>query len=167
MKNVIFEEKQRFNQWWLWLLMIVVGIIPIGLQIYQIISIKNHLTNNSALLSLILTCIAALLVFILFFGTTLRTKFDTDGVHVRLSPFHIKWRFYPWSLIKTCQVRNYNPLTEYGGWGIKGTKHDRAFNISGKQGVQFEFKDGNRLLIGTQKPQDVQKWLAINLNLKA
>jgi hypothetical protein len=58
-------------------------------------------------------------------------------------------------------------LTEYGGWGIKGTKHDRAFNISGKQGIQLEFKDGNRLLIGTQKPQDVQKWLAMNLNLRA
>jgi hypothetical protein len=167
MNNIIFEEKQRFNQWWLWLLMIVVGIIPIGLQIYQINTITNHLSNISALLSFILSCFAAILVFVLFFGTTLRTKFDKDGVHVRLSPFHLKWRFYAWSSIKTCQVRNYNPLTEYGGWGIKGTKHDRAFNISGKQGVQFEFKDGNRLLIGTQKPQDVQKWLAMNLNLKA
>ncbi len=165
MNYSIFEEKQRFNQWWLWVLMIVVGIIPIGLQIYQIATIKNHLSNDSAMFSLILACFAALLVFVLFFWTTLRTKLDKDGVHVRLSPFHIKWRYYAWSSIKSCQVRNYNPLTEYGGWGIKGTKHDRAFNISGKQGIQFEFKDGNRLLIGTQKAKEVQNWLSMNLVL--
>ena len=167
MHSSIFEEKQKFNQWWLWVLLVVVGIVPIGLQIYQIATIKNHLSNGSSFLSLVLTCFAAVLVFVLFFGTTLRTKLDRDGLHVRLSPFHFKWRYYAWSSIKSCQVRNYNPLTEYGGWGIKGTKHDRAFNISGKQGIQLEFKDGNRLLIGTQKPHDVQKWLAMNLNLKA
>jgi hypothetical protein len=167
MDFTIFEEKQRFNQWWLWVLLIVIGIIPIGLQIYQIATIKNHLSHDSSFLSLVLTCFAAVLVFILFFGTTLLTKLDRDGVHVRLSPFHFKWRYYAWSSIKSCQVRNYNPLTEYGGWGIKGTKHDRAFNISGKQGIQLEFKDGNRLLIGTQKPKDVQKWLSMNLNLTA
>jgi hypothetical protein len=166
MEKTIFEEKQRFNQWWLWVLLIAVGIVPIGLQIIQLFTLKNPLSSGSSIFSFILTCLAAIFVFLLFFGTTLHTKLDEEGVHVRLSPFHLKWRFYPWNTIKSFQVRTYHPLSEYGGWGIKGTKHDRAFNISGKEGLQLVFKDENRLLIGTQKPQEVKDWLLNNLKLK-
>jgi hypothetical protein len=55
-------------------------------------------------------------------------------------------------LIK-CYVRKYNAIAEYGGWGWrlglfgKGT----AYNISGNEGLQLEFINGKKLLIGTQK----------------
>jgi hypothetical protein len=166
MEKSIFEEKQRFNQWWLWVLLVAVGIVPIGLQIFQLTTLQNPFSNGSAILSLVLTSFGTILVLVLFFGTTLHTKLDNAGVHVRLSPFHFKWRFYPWDTIKSFQVRTYNPLYEYGGWGIKGSKHDRAFNISGKEGLQLVFKDDNRLLIGTQKSQDLNVWLLNNLKLK-
>ena len=166
MEKTIFEEKQRFNQWWLWVLLITVGLIPVGIQIFQLSTAKDPLSSSSDIFSFLLTCFAAILVFVLFFGTTLNTKLDEEGIHVRLSPFHFKWRFYPWDSIKSFQVRTYNPISEYGGWGIKGTKHDRAFNISGKEGLQLVFKDENRLLIGTQKSQEMKNWLLNNLNLK-
>jgi hypothetical protein len=30
----------------------------------------------------------------------------------------------------------------------------KAYNVSGNQGIQLVFKDGNSLLIGTQKPNE-------------
>jgi hypothetical protein len=39
---------------------------------------------------------------------------------------------------------------EYGGWGIKYGKMGKAYNVSGNRGVQLEFTDGKRLLIGSQ-----------------
>jgi hypothetical protein len=48
-------------------------------------------------------------------------------------------------------------LTEYGGWGLrlglfgKGT----AFNVSGDIGLQLEFTDDRKLLIGTNKPDEL------------
>jgi hypothetical protein len=38
---------------------------------------------------------------------------------------------------------------------IRYGKNGKAYNISGKRGVQFEFLDGKRLLIGTQKPKEL------------
>jgi hypothetical protein len=48
-------------------------------------------------------------------------------------------------------VRKYKPLLEYGGYGIRGFGNNRALNIAGKTGLQLIFKDGRKLLIGTQK----------------
>jgi hypothetical protein len=52
-------------------------------------------------------------------------------------------------------------LTEYGGWGLrlgilgKGT----AFNVSGDKGLQLEFIDNKKLLIGTKKPEELTETL--------
>jgi uncharacterized membrane protein YobD (UPF0266 family) len=35
----------------------------------------------------------------------------------------------------------------------------KAINISGNRGLQLEFKDGKRLLIGTNKREDLKKAL--------
>ena len=58
-------------------------------------------------------------------------------------------------------VRQYSPLTEYGGWGLrlglfgKGT----AYNVSGNKGLQLEFTDKKKLLIGTNKPDELSETL--------
>ena len=41
---------------------------------------------------------------------------------------------------------------EYGGWGVRYslTGKGRAFNVSGNIGLQLEFINGEKVLIGTQ-----------------
>jgi hypothetical protein len=50
-------------------------------------------------------------------------------------------------------------LGEYGGWGIKYglVGAGKAYSVSGMQGLQLYLKDGSRLLIGTQKSQEIQE----------
>jgi TATA-box binding protein (TBP) (component of TFIID and TFIIIB) len=53
-------------------------------------------------------------------------------------------------------VREYAPLSEYGGWGLRySVNHGKAYNVSGNQGVQLFFTNGKKLLIGTQKPEEI------------
>jgi TATA-box binding protein (TBP) (component of TFIID and TFIIIB) len=53
-------------------------------------------------------------------------------------------------------------MLEYGGWGIRcGWHGKKVYNISGNRGVQLVFKNGKRLLIGSQKPDDFAN--ALNL----
>ena len=58
-------------------------------------------------------------------------------------------------------VRQYSPIIEYGGWGLrfgifgKGT----AFNVSGNKGLQLEFINNKKLLIGTNKPDALTETL--------
>jgi hypothetical protein len=57
------------------------------------------------------------------------------------------------------KVREYRPLAEYGGWGVRGFGKNRALNVSGNFGLQLVMKDGAKMLIGTQKPQELEDFL--------
>ena len=52
-------------------------------------------------------------------------------------------------------TRTYSPMREYGGWGIRFGKSGKAYNIKGDEGLQLVFKNGKRLLIGSQKSQEL------------
>jgi hypothetical protein len=58
-------------------------------------------------------------------------------------------------------VRQYNPITEYGGWNIsiglfgKG----QAFNVSGNKGLQLIYDNGKKFLTGTQGPEEPEQLL--------
>lgn len=82
-----------------------------------------------------------------------------NGIYVRFIPFHWKEIFIAWDQLETCSVRKYNSSGEYVGWGIiyglGGA--GKVYNVSGNQGLQLVFTNGSSLLIGTQKPQELQE----------
>ncbi len=94
----------------------------------------------------------------LFLFANLKTEMTTAGISVRFFPFHLSAKHFSWDEISKAEVRRYDPLSEYGGWGIKGAffSNGKAYNVSGNMGLQLEFNDGKRLLIGTQKPDEIQ-----------
>lgn len=87
----------------------------------------------------------------------------TDGIYVRFFPFLLTFRKYPWEDLEKATVRTYSPLAEYGGWGyrISFSGKGRAFNISGNKGLQLKFKNGKKLLIGTNKPDELAEVLRV------
>lgn len=152
-KQPLFYEKQRFNQWWLWLLLAVIGYF-IFEPIYFSIAEKEALSSDQWIGFIILG-----LVVLLFVLVKLETKIQDDGIHVRFFPFIPKFKFYPWENISVAVVRKYSPLMEYGGWGFRWGRNGTAYNVKGNQGLQLKFTNGNSLLIGTQKPEDLKKVL--------
>jgi hypothetical protein len=139
-----FEEKQSFYSNSLIWAIIPGMIVPIIIGAFNTIKLGN---SSFAFLAIIVTI--ELMVLVLLFSTRLETKLDEHGVSYRLFPFHLKTRFIAWNQISSAQVRKYNPLGEYWGWGIKGTRKNRAVNIAGDVGLQLELKNGCKLLIGT------------------
>jgi hypothetical protein len=65
-----------------------------------------------------------------------------------------------WPEVARAYLRRYDPLGEYGGWGIKGTSQNRAYNIANEEGLQLELHNGRRLLLGTQRPTELAQALA-------
>jgi|SRR5690625_177274 len=157
--KVLFYERQRFRQWWVWTLLLIFIIIN---SIYLVTTFTDgFLPKNNAGLAIATTVI--LLVILLIFFSHLDTKIKSDGIHIRFYPFHLKWRNYPWNKLKRVYVRRYAPLTEYGGWGVRlgmSMRRGRAFNVSGNKGIQLIFKNDKKLLIGTQKPEKVKEILS-------
>lgn len=156
MKNeIVFSETQKFNQWWLWLVLIGLnGLFVFG--VFKQIIAGGKFGNLSATDIVLLAVTAFMfLLNILFFNFRLETRIQTDGIYVRFFPFHKSFKHYSWDAIEQSYVRKYSPVREYGGWGIRTGQKGEAFNISGNQGLQLEFKDHGRLLIGTNKPEEL------------
>jgi len=91
-----------------------------------------------------------------------------DRLCVRLFPFHIRHREIAAEDLSECYARTYKPIREYGGWGIRcGFRKGigRAYNMSGNKGVQLVFKNGKKLLIGSQRCDELAQ--AINSIMKS
>jgi hypothetical protein len=157
--KVYFHEKQRFRQWWVWLLLIVLnGLLAVTL--YHSFTDDQASVFNvegyALLFSGVVTSAVTLFMLIAF----LETEFSASGISVRLYPFHTKFKHFDWKSIEGIEVRTYHPIREYGGWGLRGKRNDAAWNISGNQGLQLHFKNGTRLLIGTNQAQQMNEALS-------
>ncbi len=148
-KRVLFQEKQRFTQKWIWVLLLMPLLFPLVGLLFPNISIELFTFNALVLLINLGVFLSILLLFSFLFE--LNTEICTDGIYVRFRPFHRKPRFYPWSEIAHYEVRKYKPLLEYGGWGLRMGSGGMAYNVRGNMGLQLVLNGGKRLLIGTQK----------------
>lgn len=151
----VFKEEQRFTQLWLIVLIAVSLIVPIAILIQEYIKEKSSLSTTSLIISLSLIIGSGLLIF----AFKLTTRIDEKGIHYQFFPFHFKLKLIPWDDISKAYVRTYDPIGEYGGWGLKGgalwnSKKGKAINVSGDVGIQLELKNSKKLLIGTQKKED-------------
>jgi hypothetical protein len=155
-KQILFSEKQKFTQWWIWLILIGINATILVAIIIQVFGDMEFGNNPMSDLGLFMTSVLTSLLTIMFFNLRLETQMTEEGVFVKFFPFHTSFRFYSWEIIEKSYVRQYRPIGEFGGWGIRGLSKNRALNVSGNFGLQLELKENKRLLIGTQKPEEIK-----------
>jgi len=156
----LFREVQRFRQPWLWLLLLLGVLLPIDLYGYGIIKqlasdqlFGAHPMSDAGLLaSGIPIILLGIGLVALFYWMNLTVIVYPDHLYIRFSPLHLKPVLLPWSEIASCKARTYHPILEYGGWGIRYGPGRKAYNVSGKQGVELQLANGRRLMIGSQRP---------------
>jgi hypothetical protein len=118
-------------------------------------------TQHSVLESVGLPALVTAFSFLLLGFMKLHTQLATDGVRVRFASLQSEWRFTPRAEVRRAYVRTYAPLREYSGWGIRTFGGESmAYNAWGNQGLQLVLTNGERLLIGTQQPADIQHVLS-------
>jgi len=159
-KRPVYREVQRFRQVWVWAL-----VIPIaGLMWY---SFAKQLLLHHPLRDNLISDIRLFLFWLAFgiglpalfvFGRLI-TEVREDGIYIRFVPFHRRSRKIPFKDLKEYQVRTYRPILDYGGWGIRCGLKGKAYTVSGNRGVQLELTSGERLLVGSQRPEEL--WQAI------
>lgn len=157
----IFKEEQRFNQLWLIILMVISLLVPIGI----ILGVYFKDPSSFSVLELVVLIGFLILVSTFIFSFKLISRIDENGIHYKFFPFHWKFRTLQWNDINKAYVRNYDALSEFGGWGFKGgplwkKSKGRAINVSGDVGIQLELNNGKKLLIGTQKKAEAESVLA-------
>lgn len=168
MNNLQFEESQQFRSrsFWifLWTIIIFLTVLFGYGFVKQIIFGKSFGMKPASDLEIILTTICVYFLcgglFLLFFFAKLTTIINQDGIWIRYVPFRNRKRFIPWNQIENLYVRKYDPIREYGGFGFRfGFKEGLAYNVSGSWGLQIIMKDGKKIMVGTQKPKALKKFL--------
>ncbi len=147
-----FIESQKVKQAWIIVLMITVTI-------FSIINYVQMPASFSSIAPLVIIFIANLILIAL----KLNTKINKQGIYFQLFPFQFKYNEISWNDVLTIEVRKYKPIREYGGWGYRFSfKNGKAYNISGNMGLQIVLKNGDKILIGTQKPDELMEFLNNN-----
>lgn len=159
MAKALFKESQKFRQKWVVAVVAIPLLIAVWGIIQQLILNKPFGNNPAPDLALILFFVVPLLLLAFYFTLTLHTRIDRQGIRYRFAPVHRKEHLIKWEAIDKVFVRQYKPIAEYGGWGFRRGRSGRALNTRGKMGLQIIFKDGKKLLIGTQKPEELEQVL--------
>ncbi|UCG84543.1 MAG: hypothetical protein JSW38_06960 [Dehalococcoidia bacterium] len=157
---LIYREEQKFAAWLCWLV-----YISMGLAVWiSVFALKKEFSGQSEpgtleiLLAVIVGIGVPIAIAALFVFLKLETEVRSDGIYIRYLPFHIRFKRFAPEDLSEYYARQYKPIREYGGWGIRCGLFGKgkAYNVSGNKGVQLVFKNGKRLLIGSQKAEELE-----------
>jgi hypothetical protein len=156
--DAVFHERQRFRQKWIYLLLAAVLLPPLAVLIFD----PNRPTSALVLASVSTVAIFALMLFSRLDVTVTRTE-----IIAQLAPFHIRPRRIAFSELAEAYARKYKPISEYGGWGIRLGMSGWAWNVHGDEGVQLVFKNGKRILIGSQRSAELERAIQAGIHSAA
>jgi hypothetical protein len=90
----------------------------------------------------------------------------SDAIYIKFSPFMLRPRvIMPGEMVQHQSVQ-YRPIADYGGWGIKGFRSDRAYNVQGDHGVKITLSNGDKLMIGSQRSEKLNMAIGAMVRLR-
>ncbi|MCG8474492.1 MAG: hypothetical protein MI784_03305 [Cytophagales bacterium] len=146
-----FSESQRFTQWWLWLLMIVIAGSAFVVLFVSYLRAGSQFWSVSFIISVLIIAASVGILALMRLETIINDR-------------EIRLRFFPFvrKKVKLGEVKKMEVL-DYGfvgGWGIRlWTKYGTAYNVRGSRGLAVELKNGKKFLIGTQKEDELKAFI--------
>jgi hypothetical protein len=168
-KEVLFKERQMFQQAWLRVGLIVLSAFLIAWSLYTIYEQfflnvpvgDNPMSDVGLLITVIITLAIGIALPIVIFRASLLVTVDREDLGISFSPF--THRTIPIKSIIYCEPRTVVPFRDYGGFGIRiSFRGDGvAYIMNGNEGVQIELDDGKRLFVGSQYPEELARAVAV------
>jgi len=151
MNKILFQEEQKFNQWWLHLIILSTIVIIIASAVAAIQTMEDQL----AIVGVIASCVLGVVFLSSIWIMKLKTTITEEKIHIHYYPF-VK-REWLWSDLKMAKVMDYGFV---GGWGIRiWTGMGTVYNVRGSKGLHFKTAD-KEYVIGTQKEEEMRSSIA-------
>jgi hypothetical protein len=160
---VIYREEQNFD-WWVYALLAVLDVLAwLGL-VWLLHEAPDHpgLPDSWTFEVPVAVSVVGLFLPAILMVGLLRMTTEVTPTHVRV---YFGWvptyrRAVEVTAIQRLEVVTYRPIADYGGWGIRsGRDGERVLNARGNRGVRLDLTDGTRLLIGSQRPEELARIL--------
>jgi hypothetical protein len=143
------QEKQSFHPF--------LTVLVVFMAVFVNFMLVSSGEINSTLTFLAMLFNSAFALVFLF--ASLKTHYSQDGIEIKFFPFLRKKKFISWKDVRSAEIREYRPIKEYGGWGVRFSPQGRAYNVQGKWGLQLILKDDKKLLIGTLRPDELNAYI--------
>ena len=155
MANTIFKEEQTYRGTWLMYLILIIEL-PLLIVVATIV-----LTSESQDAIWIIPVIFLTMgtIFLFLMSIKLETRIDPYSIKYRYFPYIPKWKVISKEEVKSIEVISYSPITDYGGWGIKGNRTTKAYSVLGDQGLLIDVGQKKKIMIGTQKALELSSFL--------
>jgi hypothetical protein len=153
MENILFEETQKN------ILLVAVSVISsLFFGVLTVIQIGFHhkLGNHPApdlLLFLFFICCTAGAVF--FYFQKLKTTISETEIQVSFGLLTNK-KTIRVTDIKSINVRKYDAMKEFWGWGIRYNGNTSCFTVSGDDAMEIILANDEKILIGTHKSEKMR-----------
>jgi len=144
-----YHESQRFHG-------AILGVLVAAVIVVAVVTIVEVVAGRPAEVWLVVIGpLVVLVVAVLLSLSHLDVDVTDDGVTIA---FRYVWpaRRIAFSEIVGLEVRRYNPLLEYGGWGVRLGPKGWAYMTSGSEGVQLRLRKGLPVLIGSARPRELE-----------
>lgn len=139
-------EKQKFKNKVIWIVVLMLNCFVlygvIKQLIYKIPFGENPAPNFILLLGLVTTLLLLGMLFLIYLKITI----NENEIIIHFYPF-IK-KTIQIKEIKNLEIVEYNPLRDYGGWGIRYGKKGKAYTIGGKLGLSITLLNNKNILVG-------------------
>jgi hypothetical protein len=150
-----FTEIQYFRQWWLWIFLIGLAVFTLYVFYKQLILGVPFGDKPMSDLGLMVYTVFVACFIAMFYFMRLKTEINKEEIKIHFAPFTKKT--IPWDDVQQSELITYGFV---GGWGIRlGTKYGTVYNIKGNKGLALELKSGKKLMIGTQREDELKELL--------
>jgi len=150
----LYSESQPFRHW---RMQIALSVPPLAILVVACRQIFWHKAWTSPPLSnggLIFLTLLLSAVYLRLNTVRMVTEVLQGEVVVRFRGIWKKRRV-PAESIRSVATIEYDPTVDFGGYGIRSGRGGLAYIARGNRAVQLELIDGERLFIGSQKPDEL------------
>lgn len=158
MSSIRFEEQQQFRQRWTYIIYILLFAL-LGLFVYadiqQIIFGRPFGDKPASNAALLVITLFILVLLVLLYQAKLETLVTDDGVYFKWKPFQKTYRKFAWSEIVKAEIIRFGFI----GYGWRLTSYGTIYNVAGDKGLQLHLKSGKKVVLGTQKANELAEFL--------
>jgi hypothetical protein len=152
----VFHEVQSLRLLRLRILLAIPPVLMMGLVLWQMVLGHPWGKHPMSDGSLIGWTIFLWLVYFRLVTVRLVTDVRPGELSVAMRGL---WRArrVPLGEIKSAKAVTYDPVRDWGGFGIRTTRQGQAYIAGGKQGVRLELTKGGVLLIGSERSEELER----------
>jgi predicted membrane protein len=158
MNSLKFEEKQQFRQkamYLVYFILLALLALFIYADVQQLILHIPFGAKPASDLFLVFITVFLLAFLLLFYKIKLETIITGESVFFRWKPFKKAYTQISWSEIEKAEITNYGSV----GYGFRLTPQGTVHNVAGDKGLRLVLKSGKKLILGTQKPNELAEYL--------